>query len=130
MTYEATAGILPVWWAGVVLAVIAAALYWPIVERRTPRFGVSARTGPVANPQASRRPGRPTSACEHPRLALGGVIGIVAGLPVGNAIDGALGDVLGFATIVSIIGVVTGFVGSYHRERASAALGPSFEEAI
>ena len=36
VAYEATGSYDPVWWAGVGLALIAAALNWPIVERRAP----------------------------------------------------------------------------------------------
>lgn len=36
LAYEATGSYDPVWWAGVGLALIAAALHWPIVERRAP----------------------------------------------------------------------------------------------
>jgi MFS family permease len=36
VAYEATGSYDPVWWAGVGLALIAAALHWPIVERRAP----------------------------------------------------------------------------------------------
>ena len=36
VAYETTGSYDPVWWAGVGLALIAAALHWPIVERRAP----------------------------------------------------------------------------------------------
>jgi MFS family permease len=36
LAYETTGSYNPVWWAGVGLALIAAALHWPIVERRAP----------------------------------------------------------------------------------------------
>lgn len=39
--YEQTGDFLPVWWAGVALAVIAAALHWPIAERRAPSFSAA-----------------------------------------------------------------------------------------
>ena len=79
---------------GLVLVVIAAALRWPIVERRTPRSGPPPGLAQwlILRPYDVRA--ALTSAREHPRLALGGVIGIVAVLPVGNDINGALGDVL------------------------------------
>lgn len=42
VAYEATGGFAPIWWASVALAVLAAAIHWPIAERPAP--GLS---GPV-----------------------------------------------------------------------------------
>ncbi|TCJ18123.1 MFS transporter [Rubrobacter taiwanensis] len=38
VAFERTGGFAPVWWASVLLAVVAALLHWPISERRAPRF--------------------------------------------------------------------------------------------
>jgi predicted MFS family arabinose efflux permease len=38
VAYTQTGSYDPAWWAGVVLALGAAALHWPIVERRAPSF--------------------------------------------------------------------------------------------
>ena len=38
VAYTQTGSYAPVWWAGVVLAVVAAALHWPISESRAPSF--------------------------------------------------------------------------------------------
>lgn len=40
VAYEQTGSYAFVWWAGVLLAVIAAALHWPISESRAPKFAV------------------------------------------------------------------------------------------
>ena len=45
VAYEATGSYDPVWWAGVGLALIAAALHWPIVERRAPQGAVPEPAG-------------------------------------------------------------------------------------
>jgi predicted MFS family arabinose efflux permease len=45
VAYEQTGSYAPVWWAGVVLALIAAALHWPIVERRAPQLAVAPQPG-------------------------------------------------------------------------------------
>jgi len=41
VAYEQTGSFAPIWWASIALAVVAAAIHWPIVERRAPRFAVS-----------------------------------------------------------------------------------------
>ena len=41
VAFEQTGSFNLIWWAGIALAVIAAALHWPIVERPDPRFAVS-----------------------------------------------------------------------------------------
>ena len=41
VAFEQTGSFAPIWWSGIALAVIAAALHWPIVERPAPRFAVS-----------------------------------------------------------------------------------------
>jgi len=33
-----TGSFAPIWWAGIALAIFAAAIHWPIVESRAPRF--------------------------------------------------------------------------------------------
>jgi predicted MFS family arabinose efflux permease len=38
VAYAQTGSYDPVWWVGVVLALAAAALHWPIAERRAPSF--------------------------------------------------------------------------------------------
>lgn len=38
VAYEQTGSYTPVWWAGVFLALAAAAIHWPIAERRAPNF--------------------------------------------------------------------------------------------
>ena len=38
LAYAQTGSYDPVWWAGVVLALVATALHWPIAERRAPSF--------------------------------------------------------------------------------------------
>ena len=46
VAYEQTGSYAPVWWAGVALALAAAALHWPIAERRAPGFS------PTPQPEA------------------------------------------------------------------------------
>jgi len=41
VAFERTGSFAPVWWAGIALAIVAAALHWPIVERPAPRLAVS-----------------------------------------------------------------------------------------
>lgn len=41
VAYEQTGSYAPVWWAGVVLALVAASLHWPIAERRAPDFAAA-----------------------------------------------------------------------------------------
>lgn len=41
VAFERTGSFAPIWWAGIALAVAAAALHWPIVERPAPRLAVS-----------------------------------------------------------------------------------------
>jgi len=41
LAFERTGSFAPVWWAGIALAIVAAGLHWPIVERPAPRFAVS-----------------------------------------------------------------------------------------
>lgn len=38
VAYAQTGSYDPVWWAGVVLALVATALHWPIAEKRAPSF--------------------------------------------------------------------------------------------
>src|ERR687889_1358092 len=38
VAYEQTGSFAPIWWAGIALAIFAAAIHWPIVESRAPRF--------------------------------------------------------------------------------------------
>jgi len=45
LAIEQTGSFMPVWWAGIVLAIVAAGLHWPIVERPAPSFAVSAQAG-------------------------------------------------------------------------------------
>lgn len=45
VAYEQTGSYAPVWWGGVVLALIAAALHWPIAERRAPDFSAAPQVG-------------------------------------------------------------------------------------
>ena len=40
VAFERTGSFDSIWWAGIALAVIAAAIHWPIVERRAPHFAV------------------------------------------------------------------------------------------
>lgn len=40
VAYEQTGSFAMIWWAGIVLAVLAAAIHWPIVERPAPRLVV------------------------------------------------------------------------------------------
>ncbi len=47
VAYEQTGSYAPVWWAGVVLALVAAALHWPIVERRAPQLTVAPRSSAI-----------------------------------------------------------------------------------
>jgi predicted MFS family arabinose efflux permease len=41
LAFERTGSFAPVWLAGIALAIVAAGLHWPIVERPAPRFAVS-----------------------------------------------------------------------------------------
>ncbi|QIN82037.1 MFS transporter [Rubrobacter tropicus] len=41
VAFERTGSFDSIWWAGIALAVVAAAIHWPIVERRAPPFAVS-----------------------------------------------------------------------------------------
>src|SRR4028119_1725248 len=41
LAFERTGSFDTIWWAGIALAVIAAALHWPIAERPAPRLAVS-----------------------------------------------------------------------------------------
>ncbi|AHY45910.1 Major Facilitator Superfamily [Rubrobacter radiotolerans] len=38
VAFERTGSFAPIWWAGIALAIFAALIHWPIVERRAPRF--------------------------------------------------------------------------------------------
>lgn len=44
VAYAQTGSYDPVWWAGVVLALVATALHWPIVEKRAPSFSPTPQT--------------------------------------------------------------------------------------
>ena len=44
LAFEQTGSFLPIWWAGIALAIIAAGLHWPIVERPAPSFAPSTQT--------------------------------------------------------------------------------------
>ncbi len=46
VAYARTGSYDPVWWAGVVLALVAAALHWPIAERPAPTFSTTPRPEP------------------------------------------------------------------------------------
>jgi predicted MFS family arabinose efflux permease len=46
VAYAQTGSYDPVWWSGVVLALVATALHWPIVERRAPSFAAAPQAGP------------------------------------------------------------------------------------
>jgi predicted MFS family arabinose efflux permease len=48
VAYAQTGSYDPVWWAGVVLALVAAALHWPIAERPAPRFSTTPQPEPEA----------------------------------------------------------------------------------
>ncbi len=41
VAFERTGSFGSMWWAGIALAVVAAALHWPIVERPAPRLAVA-----------------------------------------------------------------------------------------
>ena len=43
--YQQIGSYAPVWWAGVALALVSAALHWPIAERRAPRFSTATQAG-------------------------------------------------------------------------------------
>ncbi len=43
VAYSETGSYDPVWWIGVVLALVATALHWPIAERRAPNFSATAQ---------------------------------------------------------------------------------------
>ena len=45
VAFERTGSFDTIWWAGIALAVIAAALHWPIAERPAPRLAVSPQPG-------------------------------------------------------------------------------------
>ena len=45
VAYEQTGSYAPVWWASVLLGVLAAALHWPIVEKAAPRYAAATRAG-------------------------------------------------------------------------------------
>ena len=45
LVFEQTGSFLPIWWAGIALAIIAAGLHWPIVERPAPSFAAPAQAG-------------------------------------------------------------------------------------
>ena len=46
VAYAQTGSYAPVWWAGIVLALIAAAIHWPISERRAPNFSAAPQPEP------------------------------------------------------------------------------------
>jgi MFS family permease len=54
--YDATGSYDSVWWAGVALGLIAAALHWPIDEAPVPRLGGSVPTPTPAPETASKQP--------------------------------------------------------------------------
>ncbi|HEX5700268.1 MAG TPA: MFS transporter [Rubrobacter sp.] len=45
LAFEQTGSFFPIWWAGIALAIIAAGLHWPIVERPAPSFAAPAQSG-------------------------------------------------------------------------------------
>jgi predicted MFS family arabinose efflux permease len=45
VAYEQTGSYAPVWWASVLLGVLAAALHWPIVEKAAPAYAAATRAG-------------------------------------------------------------------------------------